>query len=54
MSIIKDLIYYHGIHKDYFCDTQHFRIITRIMNDNIILGHIHILEISYKFLEHLY
>ena len=23
----------------YFCDTQHFKVITKIMTDNIITGH---------------
>ena len=30
----------------YFCDVQHFKIITRIMTDNIMPG---ILGIPYKF-----
>ena len=33
----------------YFCDIQHFKIITRIMTDNIIPGHTTFLGIPYKF-----
>lgn len=33
---------------DYFCDIQHLKIITEIMN-NIIPGHIRFLETSYIF-----
>ena len=33
----------------YLRDAQHFKIITRIMTDNIILRHIQILEILYNF-----
>lgn len=33
---------------DYLCDARNFKIISRIMTDNIILGHIQILEISYN------
>ena len=31
----------------YFYDTQHFRVMTRIMTDNIISGYIHNLGISH-------
>ena len=50
IAIIKDLIHYNGIERkfSYLCDT-HFKIITRIMTGNIILGHIQILEIAYIF-----
>ena len=33
----------------YFCDTKQFKIITRIVTDNIILGHIRYLEISHGY-----
>ena len=33
----------------YFYDIQHFKIITGIMIDNIIPGHIRFLGISYNF-----
>ena len=33
----------------YFCDIQHFYVITRIMVDNITPGHIRFLGIPYKF-----
>ena len=53
MSVVNDLIrvYYNGVDKEigYFCDIQHFKIITRIMIDNSIPGHIRILEILYSF-----
>ena len=39
--MVKDLIYNTTVKKfGYFCDIQHFKIITRIMTDNILSGHI--------------
>ena len=47
---VKDLITMQLTKKvGYCCDIQHCNIITRIMTDNIIPGHIQILEISYNF-----
>ena len=34
---------------DYCCDIQHFKIMTRIMTDNILPVHIRILETLYNF-----
>lgn len=43
MSVVNDLIRvcYNGVDKEigYFCDIKRFKIITRIMIDNSILGH---------------
>ena len=48
--MVKDLITVQLTNKfGYFCDLQVFKIITRIMTDNIMSGHIHILRISYNF-----
>ena len=33
----------------YFCDIQHFKIITRIMTDNVLSAHIQLLEILNNF-----
>ena len=53
MTIVKDwwkFIIMELIRKFcYFCGTQHFKIISRIMTDSIIPGHIRILGVSYNF-----
>ena len=48
--MVKDLITMQLTKKNgYSCDIQHFKIITWNMTDNIMPGHIQVLEISYNF-----
>ena len=49
-GMVKDLIRMQLTKKlDYCCDIQHFKIITRIMTDNILPGHTKFLGIPYNF-----
>ena len=54
-GMVKDVITMQLTRKfGYFCDIQHFMMITKIMTDSILSGYIRFLGISHHFLEHMY